>query len=196
MDNNRYDISKDATGRTVRIDKKTGEIAVVEGNQVQVLKDPKKLATEQESQKELAKPRLWDDVDIPNLNAKFSLTTAWRDGEMFYTVAIYHLGYGNAALGVYLAKEDEEKKKAQAKLAGYTKEIVSSQLESAARHTPFTVQLYDENMTKLREIAVARLTRIVDDKGFSSSFQNQSSIPLSAELYTQLKTFSVQWSGR
>ena len=38
---NRYEISKDQKGRTVRLDKRTGEIAIVEDDKILLLKDAK-----------------------------------------------------------------------------------------------------------------------------------------------------------
>lgn len=195
-ENDHYEISKDPTGRTVRLDKKTGQIAVIEGDEIKILKDPKILEKEKDTQKILAKPKYWDAVDVRNLNVKFVLKTSWRDGEMFYDLSLYHLDKTNAEWAVIAADTDEKRNKANAILAQNTIASVSAQLNSAARHEPFLIQLFDENMTKLREVQVTRLTRIVDNKDFTQSFEKESSIPLSAELYSQLKTFNVQWSGR
>ena len=197
-DSNRYEISKDGAGRTARLDKKTGEIAVIVDSQIQILKDPKELAREQEKHKELAKPKEWDGVDNQNLNVRFNLKTVWRDGKMFYNFQFYHLGHRSALVEYWLVKADDKKTKDEKKkaLAAFTKERVSSDLAKASRHAPFIIQLYDDNGTRLQEIVVSKLTRIVDDNGFVNSYQNESSIQLSAELYTQLKTFSVGWSNR
>jgi hypothetical protein len=195
-DGDRYEISKEPSGRTVRLDKKTGEIAVIEGHEIKVLKDPKLLEKEKEDQRSLAKPRYWPAIENPNLNVRFTLKTSWRDGEMFYELAFYHIEKTNAEWEVLVADTDEKKKKAKAKLAKYSEALVSAQLNRVATHAPFTVQLFDGDSTKLRDIQVTRLTRIVDGKGLAQAYEYQSSMSISSELYSQLKNFSVQWTSR
>lgn len=194
-ESDRYEISKDPSGRTVRLDKKTGEIAVIEGEEIKILKDPKTLEKEKESHRALSKPRFWPAVENQNLNVRFTLKTSWREGQMFYQLALYHIERSNAEWALLSADTEEAKKKANAKIARYNNALVNAQLNRAARHAPFTIQLFDENLTKLRDIQVIHLTQVVDDNGLAQSYEYQSSIPISAELYTQLKSFSVQWTN-
>lgn len=195
-DNDRYEISKDSHGRTVRLDKKTGQIAVIDGDEIKVLKDPKQLESEKQAEQALAKPKYWLPVDNANLNVTFSLKTSWIDGQMFYKLTLSDLRQSNAQWAAYMAKSPAEISKANAKLASFTPALVNAQLARAASHAPFVVQLFDENMTKLKDIQVMLLARDVDDKGFAQALEYQSSIPMSADLYQHLKTFNVQWYGR
>src|SRR5437773_6332151 len=80
---NRYTLSKDASGRTIRLDKQTGEIAIVDGLEIRPLKNATQATAERAAKgKELEEPKSWPDVDIPQIGARASLSTAWRDGKM------------------------------------------------------------------------------------------------------------------
>lgn len=192
-DSNRFELSKDASGRTIRLDKKTGEIALLEGNQLQALKDPKVQVLNKAKLEELAKPKDWEGLENPNLGVFFNFKTAWRDGEMFYTLDVNDLIRRKLLFDSLFEKDEQLKKKADAKYAAIKPEDVSARLNRAILHIPFTFQLYDENGTMLRQETVSKFVRIVDERGLTTSYKIESSLPLSAELYQQLRRFTVQW---
>lgn len=80
-----YDMKQDDKGRTVRINKITGEVSVIEGDKLVKLKDEKALQAEQEAKRKLGDAKVWPAVALPiagGANAK--LVTKWSDGVFYY----------------------------------------------------------------------------------------------------------------
>jgi hypothetical protein len=93
--NNRYELKQDNTGRTIRLDKQTGEIAILDGNKLTpVLSDTDRKVAEADRATEqalehirieaLGQPKTYPDQAFPLLGVKTaSLFTIWRDGKTY-----------------------------------------------------------------------------------------------------------------
>lgn len=165
-DTDRFEMSKDAQGRTVRLDKKTGEIAVIGNDRVITLKSDKDAETEQKSAEDLQTPRSWGNVDIPQIgNVKATLTTSWRDGKTLYQFNV---------------------KPISKNLANARKQYMST----------LTLELFDANSFVLVRIPiiVGSMSRIVNDKGEGIELSSNDSIDMSKGTYSSLVGWNVAWN--
>ena len=80
-----YEMKQDEKGRTVKINKITGEVSVIDGNRILKLKDENDIKAEQEATKKLEEAKTWPDVTLLITGgAKASLITKWSDGNIYY----------------------------------------------------------------------------------------------------------------
>lgn len=165
-DSDRYEMSKDAQGRTVRLDKKTGEIAVIGNDRVITLKSDKDAETEKKSALDLHAPRSWSDVDIPQIgNVKAALSTSWRDGMALYQFTVKPI----------------------------SKDLVAAQKKYMAT---LTLELFDANGFVLARIPVivGSMSRVVNDKGEGIELSSNDSIKMSQDTYSSLVGWNVAWN--
>jgi hypothetical protein len=165
-DSDRYEMSKDAQGRTVRLDKKTGEIAVIGNDRVITLKSDKDAEAEKKSALDLHTPRSWSDVDIPQLgNVKAALSTSWRDGRTLYRFTVKPI----------------------------SKDLAAAQKKYMAT---LTLKLFDANGFVLARIPVivGSMSRVVNDKGESIELSSNDSIEMSQDTYSSLVGWNVAWN--
>lgn len=88
-DQNRYEIKEDKAGRMVRLDRRTGEITVLEGDKLVKLKDPDAQRMENTLVERLASPKVWPEVELPQLDkSKVTLKTLWRNGHLHYQFSL------------------------------------------------------------------------------------------------------------
>jgi hypothetical protein len=79
----RYETHEDKFGRTIRTDRWTGEVAILEGDTLVKVKSSEEVKRDNAA---LASPHQWADIAVPQLGdgVIMHLTTNWRDGQMFY----------------------------------------------------------------------------------------------------------------
>ena len=80
-----YEAKQDDKGRTVKINKLTGEVSVIDGDKIIKLKDDKDLRAEQEASRKLGEPKIWPKISLSilgGINAR--LITKWSDGNVYY----------------------------------------------------------------------------------------------------------------
>jgi len=80
-----YEMKQDDKGRTVKINKITGEVSVLDGDKIIKLKDEKDLKSEQEATKRLGEPKVWAKMPLSIVgggNAR--LVTKWSDSNIYY----------------------------------------------------------------------------------------------------------------
>jgi hypothetical protein len=80
-----YEMKQDDKGRTVKINKITGEVSVIEGNRIVKLKDENAIKAEHKAAQKLGETKVWSGVTLPiagGVNA--TLMTKWSDGNMYY----------------------------------------------------------------------------------------------------------------
>ncbi|MGD0036323.1 MAG: hypothetical protein ABSC53_03415 [Bacteroidota bacterium] len=78
--NNDYELFKSDGGKIYRIDKVTGDVAVIEGNHLIALKE--------QSDIPISRLKHWPNYYIPSLDSiYFTLNTTWRDGRMHYILS-------------------------------------------------------------------------------------------------------------
>lgn len=87
-----YTMTKDAAGRTVRLNKSNGDLVVVDGDRLVVPKSNevaeeellKKSEAEKKEREKLAQRRDWDEHDV--LGSKANLTSIYMGGEMKFSL--------------------------------------------------------------------------------------------------------------
>jgi hypothetical protein len=80
-----YEMKEDKKGRTVKVNKLTGEMFVIEDDKIIKLKGEKEVKAEQEAAKQLGEPKRWPEIPLNvagGTNARF--ITKWNDGNMYY----------------------------------------------------------------------------------------------------------------
>jgi len=78
-------MKQDEKGRTVKINKLTGEVSVIEGNRILKLKDENDIKAEQEATKKLEVSRTWPEIPLLIAgSAKANFITKWSDGNLYY----------------------------------------------------------------------------------------------------------------
>lgn len=188
-DQNRYELGKDASGNTIRLDRRSGEVAIIKGDQIRTLKDAAQADAERKARlAELEKFKSWKDLDTTNLGARFTLSTSWRSGKMYYKFDVYSLR---------IAKEfqkwidaSQEKNLPLPKIDAKQR---SSELLKVMSHRPFTVELNDGNGFRLAAIEILNPIRIVDDDGLAISFEDKGNIALSEDEYQRIAGWELRW---
>lgn len=80
-----YEMKQDDKGRTVKVNKITGDISVIEGDKIIKLKGEKEVKAEQEAAKKLGDAKRWPEVNLAIANGTNArLVTKWNDGIMYY----------------------------------------------------------------------------------------------------------------
>ena len=87
--NNRYELKQDSTGRTIRLDKQTGDIALVEAGKVTPIPSEVQLRQEQLVQQAriaaLSSPKYYPPLSVEVIGGKTAtMSTMWRDGKLHF----------------------------------------------------------------------------------------------------------------
>lgn len=85
----RYELAQDKEGRTIRLDKRTGEVAVIVGDRLVIAKTPEQVEAEETDARQeaevLGSPKNWPQQTLKQIGVTTaSLTTAWKDGSLRY----------------------------------------------------------------------------------------------------------------
>ncbi len=88
---NRYELSKDSAGLLVRLDTQTGEVMLIEGEQLSPIKVTAAPVTQSEPQVQLPEGgKSWPTLTLPQLGAtSAALTTYWQDDKPHYVLELY-----------------------------------------------------------------------------------------------------------
>jgi hypothetical protein len=159
-------LKEDAGGRTVRLNKRTGEVIVIAGDKLTRLRDPSLVEAEERRQKgedsALATPHRWPRDSQPVLGVdSMMLTTAYRDGALHYRLLIHPIP------------------------AGYA---------TSKSEMPFELQFMDEGGLLLGSTDLARsnLTRLVDRTG-PRGLEANGSVIMAADSYRLFKQWALPW---
>lgn len=166
----RYEIKEDKYGRTLRLDKKTGELVVIDGSRMTEVKTEEKLAEEKHQHEvqaaPLRLPKEWAAIDISPIGVNSAkLTTVWKSDLIQYRLII---------------------------------EPVPSALvieKSNWPLSPFTLILLDQNQFKVVETEVysSSITSLISDNGKPSGLSIEGTINCSREQYESLYSWSLAW---
>lgn len=181
----KFELSKDEKGRTLRLNKRTGEIAIIENGRIISLKDAKE-EDRQEAEKirRIGQFKYWNDTDIPQFKLVASLTTVWRDGRALYSVSF-------RPMQSKPEKNDKGKSESSPKdTSQLLKPDVISKFES---HT-FFLLLSDVPFELARETLV--FSQIVNSEEKPIGWDAKSSIAMSRESYEKLDSWNIQWRRR
>lgn len=164
-DSNRYEMSKDTKGRTVRLDKRTGEIAVIGDDKVTVLKGQADLTFDRLTTSLQEAPKEWPLMSVPQI-ADVELKTSWSDEKLNY---------------IFRAGE-------------LTPKILDARKKSYINHS-FTIYLYDKNDFKIKsfEIPLATLVGSRNEKGEVIILSINDSIPITSAQYSKVTSWNVAW---
>lgn len=189
----RYSLSKDSSGQTIRLDKRTGEVAVIQGNEIRPLKDAATATAERVARsKDLEQLKSWPGIDLRSIAARANISTAWRGGKMLYVLTLSDLAESKA-IEAWLALPKDQRTTTTFPTANPKKK--EDVLRKTLLHSPFTVQFEDENGFQLSSFVIPgiTLTRIVDDKGATQYLERKSSIDLPEDDYGRLKHWNIHW---
>ncbi len=189
-DQNRYELGKDASGNTVRLDKRTGEMAIIKGDQIRSLKDAAQADAERKSRLvELEKFKPWASIDTPNIGARASLSTSWRDGKLSYKFDLNSLQAAKA-IDKWITAPNE----ARGDIPNIDDKQTDATLRKALLHRPFILELNDKSGFRLASINVASLTRIVNDAGLAESLEDKGTYAMSEDDYQRIAGWELRWS--
>jgi len=166
---NRYEIQQDSAGRTIRLDKQTGEITILEGDKLVSASSEQKALNEQAAAKNkltaLAQPRFFPlkTFELLGVTAA-SCQTMWRDGKLFILVDL----------------------SPQPKLSGRSFGIGLSGLNLAFIDAS-GFDIVDQ------PVPVTNITRIADNKGKITSLQINWSLALSQDAYESITDWTLTW---
>jgi uncharacterized lipoprotein YehR (DUF1307 family) len=79
-----YDTKQNEKGRTVKINRITGELSIIDGDKIIKLKTENEVKAEQEAAKQLSESKAWPARQIMNQYANVTLKTKWSDGNIYY----------------------------------------------------------------------------------------------------------------
>lgn len=163
----RYEIAQDKEGRTVRLDKRTGEVAVLTDGRLVVAKSEQQLAAENQEKgnkdRTLSEPKMWPAQDFKNIGVDTgTLYTAWRDGMLRYQLQLTPIPKG---------------------------------FDQSYSPSPLTLKLSDSAGFVVVEVEFKRadLLHVVDDQGKRYALSANASVRCSRENYESLTSWSLSW---
>lgn len=182
---NRYEISKDQKGRTVRLDKRTGEIAIVEDDKILLLKDAKDIEQKQKKATDrLGEFKYWPLLDIPQFKIQAKLTTVWRDGYALYAVELRPFSGKAKGKGFTPIESDKKQEKPAPSI---NPEPVIRALENR------TLFLILEDMPFELANEQLKFSRVVDDSSKPIGMDAKGQLSISKESYEKIDNWNIQW---
>ena len=163
----RYEMKEDRQGRIIRLDRRTGEVTVLEGDSLIQIISPKDL-------EKLSEAKSWPTETISQLGGiKANLKTSWRKGQLYY---------------LYSVSPASEK-------AINIKEFNEIFKRGRLGDHYFTMYLYKGgfNMMELR-VPLVSMTSLVDVEGKTTKLERNGAISLSVENYQAARTWDVTWN--
>lgn len=164
----RYELTQDKQGRTIRLDKKTGEVAIIVGDRLIVAKSPVAIAAEdaaaRERVKALGSPKIWPVKEFNQIGIEeATLTTIWREGYLKYRLEL--------------------------------QPVPKNYDENTSFPAPLTLKFYDSSRFEVISVDLHRsdLTGIVDDKGNRIALSANSATLCAQNNYEILAAWSLLW---
>ena len=165
-----YELKEDENGRTIRLNKRTGEVAIIGLDTLQILKTTDELETIAEAEQlELAalrEAKTWPyPGGIPNLGVdEVLLVTSWRDGKLYYRVRLTP---------------------------------VPKDFDTVTRSSAYFQVIFQDsgefNVLVLNTY-LSQFTRAVDTDGEQLGIYVNSSVTCSKEDYEMIQSWYPQWS--
>lgn len=169
---NRYELSKDSTGRLVRLDTQTGELMLIEGDRLTPIMGTATVPTQTGSKiPQVTLPdagNSWPELTVPALgNARAALTSAWHDGKLHYVLELYPL----------------------------SKRLKLVHSEYYSRST-FSLILSDTagKQTARTDVPTSRLTRVISTTRNAEELSAEGDIAISKEDYDRLADWQLLWN--
>ena len=186
---NRYELSKDASGNTVRLDRRTGEMAIIKGDQIKTLRDAAQVDAEHKAAiATLEQFKSWNFIDSPTFDARVYLSTSWRDGKLYYTFTVQPLKFSKA-LDEWISKPKESR----GEIPSIDPKLKDAILRQALQHEPITVELNDNSGFRLAAFNMARLTRLVDENGLAGALEDKGTFAMSEDDYRRISGWELKF---
>lgn len=184
----RYELTKDQSGRTLRLDKRTGEVAVVEGERISPIRDAKTVEAEKSTKtNDLAKAKPFSDISVTTFGFDATLRTSWQDEKLLYFVRFQApKSRGFQPLDATARSEGDPPAKTAPKPAPVD-------WSKFGRYT-WTLLLEDAPFELAKQSL--NFTGVVDDNGKIYSQEAKGSIAMSSETYRRIDNWNVMWRPR
>jgi hypothetical protein len=159
---NRYELSKDNAGRLVRLDTRTGEVTLIEGEKLTPIKGATASGVHTNPEApQVTLPeggKAWPTLTVPQLGTTSAeLTSYWQDGKLHYVLELYpflkrlklvHNGYYNNSSFSLILSDTAGKQVARTdlpteRLARVTSSTRNVEELSAEGDIPMTKEDYD-----------------------------------------------------
>lgn len=160
-------MKEDSQGRLIRLDRRTGEVTVLEGDSLIHIISPKDLGA-------LSEDKSWPIETLSQVGGIIAnLKTSWRKGQLYY---------------LYSVSPASEKAEDINKFNEVFK-------RSRLGDHYFTVYLYKGgfNMMELK-VPLISMTSLVDVEGKTTKLEKNGATSVSVENYQAAKTWDVTWS--
>jgi hypothetical protein len=167
----RFELKEDKHGRTVRLDKRTGEVVLIEDDQMIAIKTPAQLEKERELERKKyeshSKPISRDTLNIPQaqIDSAF-LTTKWVENELIYRLTIMP--------------------------------IPEQYTQYNGISDPYIINFIDSTGFEItqRNVSKSDFHRLTDSTGVASAIQTEGKIECSAREYMSIFKWSLSWRTR
>lgn len=164
----RYSLEQGKDGRLYRVDKKTGKVAVLEGDKVINLTTPEEQEREKSSLEALSAPKKWKTIYLKMLgDVTLTLRTSWRENKMYYIFDI----------------------------TPYTERLKKNRESNYSSLTSFTINMEDLagfNLLKIK-IPLLSMNSIVDRSNKVIGLTINSETDCSIEKYKDFTNWDVEW---
>jgi hypothetical protein len=179
----RYELSKDSKGRTLRLDKRTGEMVVIDGDRIISLRDAREdERKEREAAEQVGKFKYWPVMQLENFRAEVGLTTVWRDGHVLYAVEFRPSRKSGS--------KDQSSTSGDKKVTPQEK-FDSTAIIQAIEKRKFFLIFFDVPFELARE--ELNFSRVVDEKNKPIALTASGRITMSREAYQKVDEWNVRW---
>ena len=165
-----YEVKEDESGRMIRLNKRTGEVAIIGSDALRILKSTDEIEAEAEAERlteaALREPKRWPPQEVKQIGVDTAtLITSWRDGKLYYQLVLRPV-----------PKKYEENR---------FKDGIS-----------FFVGLVDGAGFTIKEIRIplAEFSNTLGADGEIVSIKVNTSISCSKNDYTMMEAWSPEWS--
>lgn len=168
----KFQMVKGGDGRTYRLNKRSGEMSLINANEIIPLETPQSKEIKQILDKTLENPINWEVIQIPGKNLNVKLITSWREHRLYYQLIVFPY---TSLEGIYNKKENEP---------------------SYGLSYGFTIELVDKNGFVIKSIPISLwfMTKTVDNVGEPIQVSINSNIELSKSEYKAIASYAPAWA--
>lgn len=161
-----FEIRQDKTGRMIRLNRRTGEMAVLQGNSLVPIETPEEREKRLNWDAELWKAREWPQLTLTGdwKQTTLRMVTSWREGKIYYRLVVS----GSAAMAASVS----------ANPSGFLNLLLSDS---------------DGFVVVRILVPLRKLTRILDDASKVSSYEVNDSTECSEDAYVGAANWRVEW---
>ena len=167
-----YELQEDENGRTIRLNKRTGEVGVIGSDSLQILKTTDELEAIAEAEElaleALREAKTWPQPGgIPQIDVDEALLiTSWRGGKLYY----------------------------QLRLTPVPKNFDTAKKSNSLHHFKVNFQDSGKFNVLVLNILLSQFSTIVDTDGTPLNIQVNSSVTCSKEDYEMIQSWLPEWN--